>query len=309
MKYTFFKHFCAGENSVDMKPVIDKLQANNIGPILDYAAESDADGSSSTGAFEGLTTQPPFNQPARIYDYKSEKECDRHVEIFKSCIRSVRDVSPHGFAALKVTALGNPVLLERMSTIIVEVKKFFAAIDAKKTGFISREDFLRCYDRHFHRDDQEALEDTLEFLDPNNEGMIDYISFAKMLTPYTLSSFTLKCKEIGPLAMATPSEDEIELMTKISERLHILAEEAANCGTKLLIDAEHTKYQPAIDSLVLELQQKFNSKEVTDRPVIFNTYQCYLRDMPERMVTDLKRSERFSFHFAGEKVVVMHTVN
>lgn len=283
--------------------MIDKLQAYNIGPILDYAAESEGDDNTTIAEdFEGLTTQPPFNQPARIYDYKSEKQCDHHVETFKSCIRSVRDVSPHGFAALKVTALGNPVLLERMSTIIVEVKKFFATMDEKKTGFISREDFLRCYDRHFHRDDQEALDETLEFLDPKDNEMIDYISFAKMLTPYTLSSFTLKCKEIGPLAKATPSDDEIVLMKKISERLNILAEEAASCGTKLLIDAEHQKYQPAIDSLCLELQQKFNAKEVTDRPVIFNTYQCYLKDMPDRMVTDLRRAERFSFHFAAKLV-------
>jgi proline dehydrogenase len=302
MKHTFFKHFCAGEYSADMKPVIDRLQENNIGPILDYAAESDSDGSSASGDFEGLTTQPPFNQPARIYDYKSEKQCDHHVEIFKNCIRSVRDVSPHGFAALKVTALGNPVLLERMSTIIVEVKKFFATMDENKTGFISREDFLRCYDRHFHREDPVALDEILDLLDPNNEEMIDYISFAKMLTPYTLSSFTLKCKEVGPLAQVTPSDDEIALMAKISERLCSLAEEAASCGTKLLIDAEHQKYQPAIDSLVLELQQQFNAKDVTDRPVIFNTYQCYLKDMPERMVTDLKRSERFSFHFAAKLV-------
>ena len=33
VKHTFFKHFCAGEDSADMKPVIDMLQQNNIGPI------------------------------------------------------------------------------------------------------------------------------------------------------------------------------------------------------------------------------------------------------------------------------------
>ena len=142
----------------------------------------------------------------------------------------------------------------------------------------------------------------LEFLDPKNTGMIDYISFAQMLTPYTLPTFTMKCKDIGPLALATPSKEEIFLMKKMSERLHTLAEVAAQCGTKLLIDAEHTKYQPAIDSLVLELQQKFNAKDKTDRPVVFNTYQCYLKDMPERIMTDLKRSERFSFHFAAKLV-------
>ena len=94
----------------------------------------------------GIFTLPPFNQPARVYDYKSEKDCDDHVEIFKSCIRSVRDVSPtRGFAALKVTALGNPELLERMSTMIVEVKNLFSKFDQKGSGLISREEFVRCY--------------------------------------------------------------------------------------------------------------------------------------------------------------------
>lgn len=102
--------------------------------------------------------------------------------------------------------------------------------------------------------------------------------------------------------VSTQNREEIALMKKMSEHLHTLAKEAASCGTKLLIDAEHQKYQPAIDSLVLELQQKFNAKEITDHPVIFNTYQCYLKDMPEWLMTDLKRAEHFSFHFAAKLV-------
>lgn len=314
MKYSYFSHFCAGEDSDNMKPVIEQLRKENVGPILDYAAESEGSsgddndsGSMNTNAMEGIFTQPPFNQPARVYDYKSEKECDQHVEIFKSCIRAVRDVSSSssstssGFAALKVTALGNPALLERMSNVITEVNNLFSEFDKKSSGVITREEFVQCYEHHFHLDGGKLAE-VLEYLDPNDTGRIDYISFAQMLTPYTLPTFTSKCKDIGPLALATPSEEEIVLMKKMSLRLHILAEEAANCGTKLLIDAEHTKYQPAIDSLVLELQQKFNAKDKTNRPVIFNTYQCYLKDMPGRMMTDLKRAERFSFHFAAKLV-------
>ena len=95
----------------------------------------------------GIFTQPPFKQPARVYDYKSECECDRHVEVFKNCIRSVQDVSPtHGFAALKVTALGNPELLERMSTMIVETKKLFSEFDKNGTGFITPDEFIQCYE-------------------------------------------------------------------------------------------------------------------------------------------------------------------
>lgn len=309
VKHTFFGHFCAGEHSAGMMPVIEMLQENNIGPILDYAAESDEGDDKDAGDVnmagdnvEGVFTQPPFNQPARVYDYKSECECDKHVEIFKSCIQSVRDVSPHGFAALKVTALGNPELLQRMSTMIVEIKNLFSKFDEKGTGLIGRDEFVRCYEHYFHADNKKLAE-ILEMLDPSNTtGMIDYISFSQMFTPYTLPTFTLKCKDIGPLALATPSDEEVVLMKKMSERLHTLAEEAALCGTRLLIDAEHQKYQPAIDNLVLELQQKYNAKDRTKRPVIFNTYQCYLKDTPERIATDLGRSERFGFHFAAKLV-------
>ena len=102
--------------------------------------------------------------------------------------------------------------------------------------------------------------------------MIDYISFAQMFTPYALPTFTLECKDVGPLALATPSDEEIVLMEAMRDRLHVLAKEADRCGTKLLVDAEHSKYQPAIDSLVAELQQRYNAADRTEQPVVFNTY-------------------------------------
>ncbi len=53
----------------------------------------------------------------------SEAQCDAHVKIFLSCIESAsRDPGQAGFAAVKLTALGNPLLLERVSTAIREVR-------------------------------------------------------------------------------------------------------------------------------------------------------------------------------------------
>ena len=79
-----------------------------------------------------------------------------------------------------------------------------------------------------------------------------------------------------------------------------LATEAATLGVRLLIDAEQVRYQPAIDNLVLGLQREFNV--VGDTPIVYNTYQCYLRDAHERLRMDVARSERFGFHF-GAKLV------
>ena len=47
-------------------------------------------------------------------------------------------------------------------------------------------------------------------------------------------------------------------------------------NVRLMIDAEHSWFQPAIDHAATELQRAFNTRT----PTILNTYQCYLRVRP-----------------------------
>jgi proline dehydrogenase len=155
---------------------------------------------------------------------------------------------------------------------------------------------------YFFVDADRTLDEMLEVLDPQRRGMVDYITWSTFIGPRDLPRITKHCRQMGPLYAATPTEEEIELMEAMFQRGHKLAEEAARCGTRLLIDAEQTRFQPAIDNLVLELQQKYNATTERDTPLIYNTYQCYLKDAPERLHRDVERSERFSYHF-GAKLV------
>ena len=237
----------------------------------------------------------------RVYDYESEAECDKHLAVFKKCIHDVANLQADGYAAIKVTALTNPALLERMSRAIVEAQNLFAKFDTSGNGFISRSEFEHGF-HLFFRDDHTKLRDMLDQLNPVDCDKVDYITWSMMLQPKDLPSITAGCREMGPLAMAAPTEEEVELMDKMYARGHALAQEAASVGTRLLIDAEQARFQPAIDSLVLELQRTYNAASDRDFPLIYNTYQCYLKDVPERLPVDVERSERFDYHF-GAKLV------
>lgn len=56
--------------------------------------------------------------------------------------------------------------------------------------------------------------------------------------------------------------------------------------------------QPAIDHIVWFLQRKYNTK----RPVVYNTYQAYLKDCTDRLELALSKADRHGYKF-GCKLV------
>mgnify|MGYP005680704701 CR=1 FL=1 len=136
LKATLYGHFCAGEDQERIRPVLQSLANAGVGSILDYAAENDSGDGETTESAE-------FNITAREYDYESEAKCDKHTSTFIKCIKDVGALNPNhdGYAAVKVTALGNPKLLARLSTAIVEAKRLFEVFDLDGDGLLSREEF------------------------------------------------------------------------------------------------------------------------------------------------------------------------
>lgn len=72
-------------------------------------------------------------------------------------------------------------------------------------------------------------------------------------------------------------------------RVQSLADEAQAANVRLIFDAEQWKYQRAIDMLVVQLQQRYNTATTA---WVFHTYQCYRVDTLARLQRDLERAQQ-----------------
>ena len=62
---------------------------------------------------------------ARTYFYEDEEQCDKNMENFLYCIEAAGGASKHGFAAIKLTALGRPQFLLQFSEALMSSRALF----------------------------------------------------------------------------------------------------------------------------------------------------------------------------------------
>uniref|UniRef100_A0A7S1SX85 Proline dehydrogenase n=1 Tax=Tetraselmis chuii TaxID=63592 RepID=A0A7S1SX85_9CHLO len=213
VKQTFFKQFCAGENSDEVLPVMHKLHSRGVGSILDYAAEADLSTGTTAAVFETSGVES-------VYTKMIEAHCDGNLAKYLDAVALAAKAPPgEGVVAMKITSLGNPLLLQRMA--------------------IARDDIP-----------------------------------------------------------ADLSEEEEQLAARVHERVGAIASAAQASGVELLVDAEHSYFQVAIDSVAMRAMRTYNK----DDAVVYNTYQCYLKDSGPKLEAHLAEAEAKGFQL-GAKLV------
>ncbi|XP_039626501.1 proline dehydrogenase 1, mitochondrial [Polypterus senegalus] len=334
MKMTFYGQFVAGEDQETIKPLIRRNRMFGVGSVLDYSVEEDlTQEEAEKKEMESCVSEAEKECPgvdhrekkykahrqfgdrrggvisARTYFYADEAKCDHHMETFIKCIEASGGSSEDGFSAIKLTALGRPQFLLQFSEVLVKWRRFFnllaadqgkvglAALEVKlemkqleeslaKLGILAKEE-----SQNWFTGENLGFKGTVDLLDWNS--LID----SRMKISNLLLIPNLETGQLEPLLSRFTDEEEKQ-MKRMLQRMDVLAKEALRHGVRLMVDAEQTYFQPAISRLTLEMQRKFN----TEKPIIFNTYQCYLKEAYDNVSVDVELSRREGWYF-GAKLV------
>lgn len=101
------------------------------------------------------------------------------------------------------------------------------------------------------------------------------------------------------------AEEDVAALRRGEARLRRVAAAAAARGnTRVIVDAEQTWLQPAIDLLAIRAMREFNrhSASPTSGPTIVQTYQCYLKSTPRRVAADARRARAEGFVLGAKPV-------
>ncbi|KZS08064.1 Proline dehydrogenase 1, mitochondrial [Daphnia magna] len=246
---------------------------------------------------------------ARTYFYLNEAQCEKNVDIFLRCIEAVSGTTQStGFAAIKMTALGRPQLLLQLSEVIARSRRYFTEV----TGLSADNNILQqnaspaIFEKRFEKadilTDNVAVQKWLQQMTYDQKGLIHLFSWSGLIDANILLNDLFKVPNLQtgrmePLITALSPEEE-EMACNMLRRLNTIFSAARDLDVRVMVDAEQSYFQPAISRLTMELMRKYNK----EKAIVFNTYQCYLKETYNNVVLDLEQANRQNFYF-GAKLV------
>lgn len=159
-----------------------------------------------------------------------------------------------------------------------------------------------------------------------SQVLVDHKHFSAPPEGFTLPPFSVNARpgsdEPGaglPLPLSKLSSEDAEAMAQLWSGARKLCAHSAQAGptVRLIVDAEYTAMQPALDAIADGLAYEFNrlpsAAEAQERtvaaggqlvrgPLVFNTYQAYLRRTPAYLASCLDRARENNYAL-GVKLV------
>ncbi|XP_017470024.1 PREDICTED: proline dehydrogenase 1, mitochondrial isoform X1 [Rhagoletis zephyria] len=327
MKATFYGHFVAGEDQVKIIPTLERLRSFGVKPILDYSVEEDLSQEeaekrevessvSSVGDIKDDGAIPQYHvdksfadrrykvSSARTYFYLNEATCERNMEIFIKCLEAVSGATfGTGITAIKLTALGRPQLLLQVSEVIMRTRKYMEDLVGGQGNVLSHHKTINDLEKYYSSlGDNKNVQDFLKNVTSDKEGILHLFPWSGIVDEDSQLSDTFRVPDpqtgqMRRLISQIPPKEE-EMFRNMIRRVNTIVKAAAELDVRIMIDAEQTYFQPAISRITLEMMRKYNK----EKAIVFNTYQCYLREAFKEVCTDLEQAKRQNFYF-GAKLV------
>jgi proline dehydrogenase len=272
-----------GEKLGEVVPTMKKLAQSNVGSILDLAIEADLDAVDLSGV-------------------DAQKATIQMVNSLKECI-DIASHQPESFIAVKITALAPPSLLQAWSTTLLELRKAFAKVSQDDN--LSLDQFTKLSET-FPGLKKLDLGHIFRNNDLNNSGTLSYSDLTAIFSLFNIEYCRALIGGNNTTNDRKVIDKDLDTAALIIPEIKKLCEYAQLKKVKLMMDAEQTYFQPAIDDIVIGLARTFNSKLNSEasrkEPLIFNTYQMYLVDSLDRLKADVFRASQKGYSF-GIKLV------
>ena len=332
LKHTFTSQFTGGESLADLKPTIGRLNRTGTGAILDYAVEADVPasakppgdapetppdtGQGAAGSRYDVNTQMLDRREgalAKTFFSESDEECAANVAVFKTCIEEASTQPIQPFAAVKVTAMINPAAMLSVSKSITQAQALFRRLAAADELGLWEEppnptgdaagDAAASLPAIAVADLERVMLAAYPALTPagfaalapalGSAGRVDYIDWLRVLDGHAADP-----EFYSMFGLDSPPGEDLEQLARCHASCASLADLASARGATLMFDAEQTYFQPTIDMIIRRLQRTHN----TGRAVVYNTFQCYLKDSLTRAQLDMGAARRDGFFFGCKYV-------
>lgn len=146
-------------------------------------------------------------------------------------------------------------------------------------------------------------EDSETDFDHTCEEILRTVAYAQAHRHIPFSVF--KPSGLGPFSVLekinrreTLSTEEVSAYDRLKHRIDRICKACHDAGVSVLIDAEHSWIQQAIDDIAREMMQQYNKQT----PIVYNTYQLYRNDKLASLKVDYYLAETAGF-FLGAKLV------
>ncbi|ORY35407.1 FAD-linked oxidoreductase-like protein [Naematelia encephala] len=277
VRNTFFAQFVPGETAAECVEMMEELRRRNVGSVLNYSAEAEVEEhGNETDKNGGIEKRKVMEE----FELKRLEEVERALEEqgrFEDRLEKEGWERGSSAFALKVTGLIDPDILARASTALHRLRPLTKS-NAPSSPFSSP-----------------PPSRAVPYPGKPIEADGRVVARKSPAEERVLLALKGEIPEMGVLdADEGLRPGDLEALSALWGKLRHIADVAKRNRVKLMIDAEHTWYQPSLDAYTLLLSMEYNrpsKKEPWSGPLIFGTYQSYLNRQPALLEAALQHAE------------------